>query len=134
MVIYVSDFKVHVPAKKNFGVDTWKWYKIYLETLKKSSQNFAIFWGPNFWWHKIFLFLKQDFAKMVHFSENVFSWIYKYLNGQVLCVQFFDFRFRLDFSWGLFFVTFSLNTGPKKSRNGNENQKTVHNTWPLRYL
>ena len=55
-----------------------------------------------------------------------FSGIDKYLNGHVLCVQFFDFRFRLDFSWGLLFVTFSLNTGPKKSLNENENQKTVN--------
>ena len=77
--------------------------KVFLETLKKSSQIFAIFLVPIFddtglTNHDFLWFLKQDFAEMVHLSENVFfSGIYKYLNGQVLCVQFFDFRFRLDF-------------------------------------
>jgi len=55
-----------------------------------------------------------------------FSGIHKYLDGRALCEHFLDFRFRLDFSWGLLFVTFSLNTGPKKSLNENENQKTVN--------
>merc|ERR1719244_737335 len=54
------------------------------------------------------------------------SGIDKHPNGHASCVQFFDFRFRLDLSWGLLFVTFSLNTGPKKSLNENENLKTVH--------
>ena len=34
-----------------------------------------------------------------------FSEIHKYLDGHVLCVQFLDFHFRLDFSWGLFIVS-----------------------------
>ena len=64
--------------------------------------------------------------KWYTFPKMFFSGIHKYLDGHVLCLQFFDFRFRLDFSWGLLFVTFSLNTGPKKSLNENENLKTVH--------
>jgi len=60
------------------------------------------------------------------FPKMFFSGIHKYLDGRALCEHFLDFRFRLDFSWGLLFVTFSLNTGPKKSLNENENQKTVN--------
>ena len=64
--------------------------------------------------------------KWCTFPKMFFSWIYKYLNGQVLCVQFFDFRFRLDFSWGLYLMKKWQKRGPKKSLNENENQKTVH--------
>ena len=88
--------------KNLFWVDKWKWYKIYLETLKKSSQNFAIFFvGSQF-------FMTQDWQIMIFeagFRQNgtlfrkwFFSGIHKYLNGHVLCLQFFDFRFSLDFS------------------------------------
>ena len=70
-------------------------------------------------------FLKQDFAKMVHFSEIFFSWIYKYLNGHVLCLQFF-FRCSLEFSWGQYLMKKWQKGGPKKSLNENENQKTVN--------
>ena len=112
------------------------WYMEMVQNIFRNTKKVI----PEFWDFLGSQFLMtQDWKIMIYddfwskispkwytFPKMFFSGIDKYLNGHVLCVQFFDFRFRLDFSWGLLFVTFSLNTGPKKSLNENENLKTVH--------
>ena len=112
------------------------WYmemvqNIFRDTKKVIPEFCDLFWSQFLMTQDWKIMIYDDFwskisPKWYTFPKMFFSGIDKYLNGHVLCVQFFDFRFRLDFSWGLLFVTFSLNTGPKKSLNENENLKTVH--------
>ena len=88
---------------------------------KKVIPEFCDFLSPNFRWHKtdkswFFITLETRFRqKGALFRKCFFSWISKYLHGQVLCVQFFDFRFRLDFSWGQYLMKKWQKRGPKKS-------------------
>ena len=93
-------------------------------TKKVSHLKIIKKFGPNLL--MISWFLRQDFAKMVHFSENDFSEIYKYLNCLVLCVQFFDSRFSLDYSWGQYLI---LNKKVTKRRT--EKSLTNNENWDI---
>ena len=68
-----SLLKLLVHAVKMRWFTVWKWYKIWLETPKYLSQNFAIFFIQYF---------EEGLPKMVHFYKistsrvGIFRWIY----------------------------------------------------------
>ena len=65
---------------------SWQMEKVknMFRNTKKIIPEFCDFFSAHFLRHKTGYssFLSQDLAKMVHFNENIFDWIYKYLNGK----------------------------------------------------